>query len=84
MWDMFNPDAWKHQWEAFMKAPYIVFPILILAMTAVWLIRGERIAVLEAENTSQNTIFENRRQLAAEKVELANREKPKSKGNLMI
>jgi hypothetical protein len=79
MADVLSPEIWKHQWEAFMSAPYIIFPLLILAAGAVWWLRGalvkEQIAVLKAENESQNTIFENRRQLAAEKVELANQAK---------
>jgi len=77
--DVLNPDIWKRQWEAFMNAPYIFLPLLIIAAVAVWWGRGavleERIAVLKAQNESQNTIFENRRQLATEKVELANQAK---------
>ncbi len=79
MADMLNPDTWKNQWEAFMKAPYIIFPLIISVMAAVWWLRGAilqgQIDVLVRENASQNAIFENRRQLAAEKVELANQAK---------
>jgi hypothetical protein len=79
MADIFSSDTWKQQWEAVMKAPYIIFPLLILVAAAVWWLRGTilqgQIDILKAENASQNTIFESRWQLAAEKIELANQAK---------
>ena len=86
MSDMLNVDTWKHQWDAFMSAPYIIgtllFIVLIIAVPSTWWFRGatlrglitslrEQIVSLKAENAGQKEIFENRRQLAVEKVELA-------------
>ena len=74
---MFNPDTWKQQWVAFMSAPYIIFPLLAIVAVVVWWFRGtmfqstiaglrEQIKVLG----TQKTIFEDRMQLASEKVNL--------------
>jgi hypothetical protein len=84
MSEIFSSDMWKHQWDAFMSAPYIMIPPLILTALATWWFRGsllsgtiaglkEQIVNLSSENASQKEIFENRKQLAAETVEKANR-----------
>jgi hypothetical protein len=68
MLDLFSPDVWKRQWEAFMKAPYVIFPTLIVGTVVSWwfcsMIHQSEIAGLRE-----------RIQLAAEKVELANQAK---------
>ena len=69
-------DEWKRQWDALMRAPYIICPLLIFAVGVAWWLRGsqlqEQIGALKEAIKTQNEIFENRRQLAAERIDLAN------------
>ncbi|HEY8650534.1 MAG TPA: hypothetical protein VIL70_06425 [Chthoniobacterales bacterium] len=79
---MSNPDTWKQQWEAFMNAPYIMFPLLLFVAGAVWWFRGKMseatVAGLREQINGlreQINIFNARLQLAAEKASLADEAK---------
>jgi chromosome segregation ATPase len=41
--DPFNPETWKHQWEVFITAPYIILPLMVLSLVAGWWI-GNKLA----------------------------------------
>lgn len=49
--DPFSPEAWKHQWEVLMSAPYVFMQLIALALTVGWWIgtklAGARVEVLE-------------------------------------
>jgi hypothetical protein len=67
---LLNPDRWKQQWTAFMSAPYIVAPLLMLFGGLVGLLLG-RIAGLKG----RISVFEDRLKLAAEQAESARQAK---------
>jgi hypothetical protein len=67
---LLNPDTWKQQWTAFMSAPYIVAPLLMLFGGLVGLLLG-RIATLKV----RISVFEDRLKLAAEQAESARQAK---------
>jgi hypothetical protein len=41
--DAFSPEIWKHQWDIFISAPYVLMPLLVLALTVGWWI-GSKLA----------------------------------------
>jgi hypothetical protein len=67
--------TWKQQWDAFMSAPYIIGPILIIMAAAAWWFRGKTLGGVIAGLRERMTVFEERLQLAAEKAALANEAK---------
>jgi hypothetical protein len=69
--DRFNPDTWKQQWEAFMSAPYIMFPLIAIAGFLGWWLRGVMYEGKVAGLTGRIIVFEDRLRLAAEKAESA-------------
>ena len=64
--DVSNPDTWKQQWTAFISAPYIVAPVLMVFGGLVGGLLG-RIAGLKG----RISVFEDRLKLAAEQAESA-------------
>jgi hypothetical protein len=46
--DPFNPETWKHQWEAFVTAPYVLMPLVVLALVVGWWI-GNKLAASRVE-----------------------------------
>ena len=68
--DVSNPDTWKQQWTAFMSAPYIVAPVLMVFGGLVGLLLG-RIAGLKG----RISVFEDRLKLAAKQAESARQAK---------
>jgi hypothetical protein len=68
--DVSNPDTWKQQWTAFMSAPYIVAPVLMVFGGLVGGLLG-RIAGLKG----RISVFEDRLKLAAKQAESARQAK---------
>jgi hypothetical protein len=68
--DLSNPDTWKQQWTAFMSAPYIVAPVLMVFGGLVGGLLG-RIAGLKG----RISVFEDRLKLAATQAESARQAK---------
>jgi hypothetical protein len=68
--DLSNPDTWKQQWTAFMSAPYIVAPVLMVFGGLVGGLLG-RIAGLKG----RISVFEDRLKLAAKQAESARQAK---------
>jgi hypothetical protein len=64
--DVSNPDTWKQQWTAFISAPYIVAPVLMVFGGLVGGLLG-RIAGLKG----RISVFEDRLKLAAKQAESA-------------
>jgi hypothetical protein len=68
----FSLDTWKLQWVAFLSAPYIIIPFIVVAGGIGWWLRGlkseRRIDGLEG----RIAVFEDRLKLAAEKVVSSN------------
>jgi hypothetical protein len=73
--DVFNPDTWKQQWATLMSAPYIMFPIIAIAVWVSWWLRGTTSKGEIAGLNGRVTVFEDRLRLAAEKAESADRAK---------
>jgi hypothetical protein len=44
----FSPETWKHQWEVFTSSPYVLMPLITLALMAGWWI-GNRLAGARVE-----------------------------------
>jgi hypothetical protein len=68
--DVSNPDTWKQQWTAFISAPYIVAPVLMVFGGLVGGLLG-RIAGLKG----RISVFEDRLKLAAKQAESARQAK---------
>ena len=68
--DVSNPDTWKQQWTAFISAPYIVAPVLMVFGGLVGRLLG-RIAGLKG----RISVFEDRLKLAAKQAESARQAK---------
>jgi hypothetical protein len=68
--DVSNPDTWKQQWTAFMSAPYIVAPVLMVFGGLVGGLLG-RIAGLKG----RISVLEDRLKFAAELAESARQAK---------
>jgi hypothetical protein len=85
---LLNPDEWKRQWEAFMSAPYIIFPIAFAAGLVGWWLKGiksdGRIAGYEGTIVSlkaANDVYEARLKFAADQTEVANKAKEEAESN---
>jgi hypothetical protein len=72
--DPFNPETWKHQWEVFITAPYIIFPLIVVGLIIGWWIGsrlgGAGISGLNATIGNLNTrneVLEERLRLAADR-----------------
>ena len=68
--DVSNPDTWRQQWTAFMSAPYIVAPLLMVFGGLVGLLLA-RIAGLKG----RISVFDDRLKLAAKQAESARQAK---------
>jgi len=70
--DPFSRDAWKQQWDAFVSAPFIIFPPLAVVAFIVWWFRGRIDEAVAAGLREQIKAFETRLQLADDKAARAN------------
>jgi septal ring factor EnvC (AmiA/AmiB activator) len=75
MWNLLNPDEWKRQWEAFVSAPYVMFPLLMIAGFAGWWLRGTKSDGIIAALNVRITGFEDQLKFAATKIASANKER---------
>jgi hypothetical protein len=78
--DVFSAEAWSQQWAVFKSAPYIVLSFVALTAAAVWWFRDKVADARKADATIAGLrerigVFEQRLNLAAEKVERANEAK---------
>ena len=69
--DVSDPHIWKQQWTAFMGAPYIVVPLIVIAGLVGWWLKGTALAGLKG----RISVFEDRLKLAAQQVESARQAK---------
>src|SRR5262245_47209170 len=72
--EVFNQD-WKHQWDTFMSAPYIVAPFVIGGGFIGWWLKGIKSDNIINGLNGRIEIFGDRLTLAAQKVEAANQAK---------
>lgn len=72
--DPFDSETWKHQWGVFMTAPYVLLPLMVLALLIGWWI-GNKLASARVEglngtvdNLKANiAVLEARLELAADR-----------------
>ena len=71
----FNPDTWKQQWTALVSAPYIIAPLIVVAVWLGWWLRGIKSEGKLGGLNERILGFEDQLKFAADKAATANQAK---------